>query len=59
MWQENVDIVRASIESYSTGDRDAFLDFMAEDVEIRPMPAVFPRHSRFADARSSGATSPT
>jgi ketosteroid isomerase-like protein len=42
MWQENVDIVRASIESYSTGDRDAFLDFMAEDVEIRPDAGRFP-----------------
>jgi ketosteroid isomerase-like protein len=36
MSQENVALVRASFEAYVTGDRDAYLDFMADDVEIRP-----------------------
>src|SRR4051812_7243083 len=36
MSQENVEVVRASAEAYATGDREAYLDFMAEDIEIRP-----------------------
>ncbi len=35
MSQENVEIVRRTLEAY-IGDREAFFDFMAEDIEIRP-----------------------
>ena len=34
--QENVELVRSSIEAYSAAGRDAYLDFVAEDVEICP-----------------------
>jgi hypothetical protein len=33
MSQENVELVRSSIEAYGT---DAYLAFMAEDVEVHP-----------------------
>jgi ketosteroid isomerase-like protein len=36
MSEENVELVRSSIEAYSVAGRDAYLDFMAEDVEICP-----------------------
>jgi ketosteroid isomerase-like protein len=36
MSQENVELVRSAIEAYRAGDRDAYVDFMAEDVEIWP-----------------------
>ena len=41
MSQENVEIVRAAYRTYIAGDRDAYLDFFAEDVEARP-DASFP-----------------
>ena len=44
MSQENVELVRSSIEAYIAGDRDAYLDFFAEDVE------AFPDASRFPEA---------
>ena len=36
MSEENVELVRSATEAYIAGDRDAFVDFTAEDVEIRP-----------------------
>jgi ketosteroid isomerase-like protein len=45
MSQENVELVRSSIEAYIAGDRDAYLDFFAEDVEARP------DASRFTEAK--------
>ncbi len=47
MSQENVEVVKASIETYGTGDRDAYLDFMAQDVEIRPDVSRFPEAKPF------------
>ncbi len=41
MSQEDVELVRSSIEAYNTGV-DAYLEFMAEDVEVRPDTSVFP-----------------
>jgi ketosteroid isomerase-like protein len=43
MSRENVELVRRSIETYIAGDRDAYLEFVAEDVEIRPGCEPFPR----------------
>jgi hypothetical protein len=57
MSQENVELVKATIEAYIAGDRDAFLDFCTEDVEGYLTCPVFPRQSRFAVARSTGASS--
>jgi ketosteroid isomerase-like protein len=42
MSQENVELVKAAIEAYIAGDRDAYLDFFAEDVEARPDASRFP-----------------
>ena len=36
MSQENVEIVRAAYRAYIAGDREAYLDFFAEDVEAHP-----------------------
>jgi ketosteroid isomerase-like protein len=36
MSQENVELVRSATEAYIAVDRDAYVDFMAEDVEICP-----------------------
>ena len=47
MSQENVELVRACAEAYVSGDRDAYIDFMAEDVEIRPDTSVFPEAMPF------------
>ena len=33
-------MVRSSSEAYVAGDSDGYLDFMAEDVEIRPDASV-------------------
>ena len=43
MSQENVEMVRSSLETYDAGDSDAYLDFFAEEVEVRP-------ESRFIEA---------
>jgi len=40
MSQENVEVVRCAIETRNAGS-DAYLDFLAEDVEIRPDASVF------------------
>jgi ketosteroid isomerase-like protein len=40
--RENVELVRSSIEAYSAGDRDAYLAFFAEDVEVCPDVSRFP-----------------
>jgi ketosteroid isomerase-like protein len=47
MSQENVEVVRPAIEAYATGDRDAYLAFMAEDIEIRPDVSRFPEAKPF------------
>jgi hypothetical protein len=40
MSQENVELIRSALEAYNAGP-DAFLEFMAEDIEIRPDASVF------------------
>src|SRR5436190_9211517 len=47
MSQENVELVRAVAEAYISGDREAYLDFMAEDVEIRPDVSRWPEAKPF------------
>jgi ketosteroid isomerase-like protein len=47
MSQENVELVRAASEAYIAGDRDAYLDFMAEDIEIRPDVSRWPEAKPF------------
>src|SRR3954469_18549442 len=47
MSQENVELVRSSIEAYIAGDRDAYLDFFTEDVEGRPDVSRFPEAEPF------------
>jgi ketosteroid isomerase-like protein len=36
MSQENVEVVQRTMEAYIVGNREAYYDFMAEDVEICP-----------------------
>ena len=45
MSEENVEIVRAAYRAYIAGDREAYLDFFAEDVE------ACPDASRFTEAQ--------
>jgi ketosteroid isomerase-like protein len=40
MPQENVEIVRSALEAYNAGP-DAYLGFMAEDIEVRPDASMF------------------
>jgi ketosteroid isomerase-like protein len=47
MSQENVEMVRSSIEAYIAGDRDAYLNFFAEDVEAIPDVSRFPEAEPF------------
>jgi ketosteroid isomerase-like protein len=47
MSQENVEIVRRSVEAYVAGDREAYYDFMAEDIEIRPDASRWPEAKPF------------
>ena len=47
MSQENVEMVRSATEAYIAGDREAYLDFMAEDIEIRPDVSRFPEAKPF------------
>ncbi len=47
MSEENVRLVRASIEAYGAGDHDGYLSFFAEDVEVCPDPARFPEARPF------------
>ena len=46
MSQENVELIRSALEAYNVGP-DAFLEFMAEDIEIRPDASVFPEAKPF------------
>ena len=57
MSQENVELVRSAVEAYNAGP-EAYLAFMAEDIEVRPDASVFPEGTLFAAATSSGAFSP-
>ena len=47
MSEENVEIVRRTIEAYTVGDREAYFNFMAEDVEIRPDVSRWPEAKPF------------
>jgi ketosteroid isomerase-like protein len=47
MSQENLEVVKAAAEAYIAGDRDAYVDFMAADVEIRPDVSRFPEAQPF------------
>ena len=47
MSQENVEIVRAAYRAYIAGDREAYLDFFAADVEARPDASRFPEAKPF------------
>ena len=47
MSQENVEIVRRTMEAYVVGDREAFFDFMAEDIEICPDVSRWPQAEPF------------
>jgi len=42
MSQENVELVRASLDAYIAGDPDTYVDVMAADVEIHPDVSRFP-----------------
>ena len=42
MSQENVEVVRRTMEAYTDGDREAYYDFMAEDIEICPDASRWP-----------------
>jgi ketosteroid isomerase-like protein len=46
MSQENVEVVRSAIETRNAGS-DAYLDFIAEDVEIHPDLSRFPEAEPF------------
>ena len=47
MSQENVEIVRRAVEAYIAGDREAYLDAFAQDVEGRPDASRFPAAEPF------------
>ncbi len=42
MSQENVELVKSCAEAYVAGDRDAYVAFCAEDVEVCPDVSRFP-----------------
>jgi ketosteroid isomerase-like protein len=46
MSQENVALVTAAIKAYNS-DREAYLAFMADDIEVRPDASVFPEGNPF------------
>ena len=46
MSQENVELVRSALEAYNAGP-EAYLAFMAEDIEVRPDASVFPEATPF------------
>ena len=46
MSQENVELVRSAVEAYNAGP-EAYLAFMAEDIEVRPDASVFPEAKPF------------
>jgi ketosteroid isomerase-like protein len=45
--QENEELVRSSIQAYNAGDRDGYVDFFAEDVEVCPDASRFPEAKPF------------
>src|SRR6266487_5366504 len=47
MSQENVELVRSSIEALRRHGADAYLEFMAEDVEVHPDSSRFPEAKPF------------
>jgi ketosteroid isomerase-like protein len=47
MSEENEELVRSSIEAYNAGDRDRYVDFFAEDVEVCPDASRFPEAKPF------------
>ena len=47
MSQENVELVRASVEALRRRGADAYLEFMAEDVEVHPDLSRFPEAKPF------------
>jgi ketosteroid isomerase-like protein len=47
MSQENMEIVRRTMEAYIVGDREAYYDFMAENLEIRPDVSRWPEAKPF------------
>ena len=47
MSRENVEVVRASVDFYVRGERDAYLACFAEDVEVRPDQDRFPEAEPF------------
>ena len=53
MSQENVEVVSAYTGAYNAGG-DAFLDFVAEDVEIRPDASRFPEAKPFRGREEYG-----
>ena len=46
MSEENVELVRSALDAYNAGP-DAFLECMAEDIEVRPDASVFPEAKPF------------
>ena len=52
MSEENVELVRSSLDAYNAGP-DAYLEFMAEDIEVCPDASVFPT-SPHAVSRGQG-----
>src|SRR6478672_6908081 len=46
MSRENVELVRSAVEAYNAGP-EAYLAFMAEDIEVRPDASVFPEGKPF------------
>jgi ketosteroid isomerase-like protein len=46
MSRENVELVRSAVEAYNA-DPEAYLAFMAEDIEVRPDASVFPEAKPF------------
>jgi ketosteroid isomerase-like protein len=47
MSQESVEIVRKTMEAYTAGPREAYYDFMAEDIEICPDVSRWPEAETF------------
>ncbi len=47
MSRENVELIKASVDYYARGERDAYLACFAEDVEVRPDVSRFPEADPF------------
>ena len=47
MSQENLELVMSTFDAYRAGERDRYLDFMAEDIEICPDASRFPEATPF------------